>query len=326
MRPVCFITCGRPPRRSGRSRAQPYKNTSNVLDAPYKDSQLVTIQDLPVEIVRLIIGYLRSDKRSPTLKSCSRLSRSWRDLVFPYLFAAIRPLDVQRLSEFTSFVKSRPHIAPVVKEIVVFRQRRGPFVSESDITTFDHESPLVSLVDSLSALERLECSDLEFLPPTDSEAVVDAIPRSSPLRRFVWSRCNARVLSSRTALAPIFSALTLFKADTLDLIMPWTGMELPEEEMSSVGPLTFKALVLRDSTHIAPVLSSFRQTLAPDSLRSLVVSVGEPHHVAKLGELLHRVGSNLEYLRINFHNMHTPERWAGALIPCLRQPVTEHKL
>ncbi|EJF57399.1 hypothetical protein DICSQDRAFT_140428 [Dichomitus squalens LYAD-421 SS1] len=308
-----------PPRRSGRLRVQPSKPATNVLDAPYKDSQRITITDLPIEIVRLVIDYLQSDRKTPTLKSCSRLSRSWRDLVFSYLFTAIKPFSVLRLSEFTAFLKSTPHVVPVVKQVVIVRAERvGPAVFKEDIVTFDRESPFVYLVETLRALERLVCQGLVFSPPTVSNAVVDAIPSSSPLRRLVWTGCDARMPDSSARLAPIFSALTLFKADTLDLVMPYSGMVPPEEDITSIRPLAYKTLILRGSRDNSSALSSFRQILAPDCLRSLSVSVGEPQHVVKLGELLHKVGSNLEYLRINFHNMHTPERWAGSVLEALK--------
>ncbi|KAI1788675.1 hypothetical protein LXA43DRAFT_924691 [Ganoderma leucocontextum] len=304
-------------RRSARFKVKPsYDSANNVLNAPFHNAQFVTIQDLPVELVSLIISYIQGDKRRATLKSCSCLSHTWRGLTLPHVFASVE-VPVEQLVGFATFVKSKSHIAALIKSLTIFCDR--PSYNKKPMS-FARNSSFNRILARLPAVEYLRCSFLLFSPSRASPALDSKLSARFKLRRFVWDKCvidDAWGCNREAQFLRILSVVSLFDADTLDLILPWTDGLWPHKHISLAQPLAFKSVVVRGISSSA-FLSCFCQNLSPDTLRFLTVSIAQPHHVAELGQLLHRVGRNLEHLRINFRNMTQLQWWTGPVLAELK--------
>ncbi|KAI1784826.1 hypothetical protein LXA43DRAFT_871783, partial [Ganoderma leucocontextum] len=70
---------------------------------------------IPPEIYYCIFELLKDDKE--TLLSCSCVSRHWREVSIPWLFAKVNVLSAERFTGFLEFVDTHSHLGAHIKQL-----------------------------------------------------------------------------------------------------------------------------------------------------------------------------------------------------------------
>lgn len=253
----------------------------------------MTMQDLPVDVARIVLRHLANDRGA--ISVCTLISRAWEVICRPELFASIGPIHASRISEFATFLESSPHLAALIKEIAFSRSRawQEPPEAPETLSMEDCTSPFIRVLSDLPALQSLRCYRLHFIPPRGED-----IPGPFRLRSLVLHSCSA---GDRLRTSSLFAILSMFEAWTLELASPYVDID-PDVECEPITvarPLTCRTLVLKDHNVQSVILPALRQTLQPGYLRKLTVPCATRTQVVNLGALIRDFGRSLEHLELD---------------------------
>ncbi|KAI1786511.1 hypothetical protein LXA43DRAFT_1033468 [Ganoderma leucocontextum] len=252
-----------------------------------------TIQDLPVDVARIVLKHLANDRGA--ISACTLISRAWEAISRPELFASIGPIHASRIPEFAAFLESRPHLAALIKEIVFSRSRawQEPPEAPETLSTEHRTSPFIRVLRNLPTLRSLRCDRVHFTPPQDGD-----IPGPFKLRSLALHACSA---GDQLRTSSLFAVLSMFEARTLELTSPYVDVD-PDVECEPIiiaRPLVCRTLVLRGHSVQSVILPALRQTLQPGCLRKLAVPCATRAQVINLGALVRNFGHNLEHLELD---------------------------
>ncbi len=205
---------------------------------------------VPPEIFHCVFELLSKDK--PTLSSCTYVSRHYRELAIPWLFAQITVHSAERLTSFLEFADTNPDLGALVKQLHFYDRISSAYtpILHPQHTIRSLVSSVISAFPSLQSLllcgVRLaaEADPAWTLPP----AGVDLAPQSNRHLPKLWIS-NVGKTSWASILIWFLSRYTV---DTLHL----TGVRIPP---------------LNDSgSNIASALAHLRNSVG---VRRLVVNV-----------------------------------------------------
>ncbi|TBU37883.1 hypothetical protein BD309DRAFT_973020 [Dichomitus squalens] len=169
----------------------------------------VSISTVPFELLLSIFSSLEDDKQA--LASCTLVSKAWRDLALPLLYATMKFESARPDTSFLEFAEQHQDLTGYIKHLTLSGQGLRWGITTTPVLVLD---ALVSILSKLPALLRLSLSSFRFLSRTDSQ--IEG-PRSTPfaLRRLdVLDFCQATSL--RSAVADLAGLLSAFTVRTLE--------------------------------------------------------------------------------------------------------------
>ena len=263
---------------------------------------------VPPEIFHYIFEQVKDDKN--TLWSSSFVSRRWRELSLPWLFAEIDILSARQFTEFLEFVDIHPRLGAHVHR-VNFRPhvhpKLHPPVSEDSLRTF-----LSSTVSKLPSLRSLSLRDIRVvtdpspsstLPPAPVDPERETAP--NPHLRHLSIECSVHGQSFWSPL--LVWLLSTFAVDTLNL----DGVQIPRQDGSDGSAAALVLDQTRNSIQVPNLVmnlypSSHHDTyvflekiLRSGSLRSLSLSCTSSSEMARIVRFMGVVGLNVTYLSLD---------------------------
>ena len=274
-----------------------------------------TLDRLPVELRTMILELLKPDKRS--LLSCSLLSKEWRAMSLPFIFASINAKSNTNFNGLFSFLVDNPHLAKFVKSMSFQRklERTRHFVARAGVNSMmitNDRTPsfdCTSLVNALSSLTTLQQLVFENVRPHRCSSL------RAPARPFTLQRLG--LYDHKSTLNLLLLLLSVVTVETVqfgrlalrDGVSPFAWIERR-------FTLAIPNLVLAYTA--AGLLGPLRTIVHRDSLRSLVVAIESPEHCDLLCSFLREVGGSIASLDIDLtHLVHASTRFQGCEIPII---------
>ncbi|RDX51775.1 hypothetical protein OH76DRAFT_271446 [Lentinus brumalis] len=268
-----------------------------------------TIDRLPVELRTMVLKFLVPDKRS--LARCSLLSKDWREICLPFLFAFVKAKSSRKFKHLFTFLSGNPVICKHVKSISFQRkiesmpylgQGRGP-----NLLQFNDGSPsfncasLAAVLPCLTALQKLVFEDIN--------------PRQGRLRRAVGTtvvpfKLQRLELQCNTTLDFLLMLPAIMTVDTVQFErMSLEDGALPPALHAHPHPVIIPNLVIaRDA---AGLLDPLRHIIDRRRLRSLTVAIDADDHYASMCSFIREAGHTVTSLDIDLsHLVHAATaRW-----------------
>lgn len=232
------------------------------------------IHTLPVELLDLVFQSLWDGKRS--VFAFSRVSRLWREVARPHLFASLRITFRFDFVDFDAFLRAHANIAQhlrklQLKHVVTLWMRNGKL---ADRFSGVGRAQLRDLVASLPHLRELHLYRLcaMSLPNTAPDAP-NPLP-THKLEKLTIDHCDA--LDTNFTLATLLNIVSLFASiDTLELVS--LRLSTAPHDFArvihtvSVGALVITDVFLPPQFEAGSLYHLLRKSLAPSCLRSLEI-------------------------------------------------------
>ena len=288
-----------------------------------------TITDLPTELLHTIFSQvqnLTSDSwyqwRAP-LYSSSLTCKRLRDVSLEFVFKdTLRVRDITTFEHLIRFLDTNPRALKRIQSLTLSGTRKyysGRILLE---TTVD-DALVARVVDRLPNLQIVKLESFLYLPSP-----------SEHHRNHARRPCELRSLSIRgewnfqCSVAGLLQVLSLFSAQEMDVNTRWWHLsDSPDDSVPfDVGSLQLHrslapALLHVDAhVHQGPqwspsLLAALTQSLRPDTLRDLRITIDSPTAACALGELLLRAGGSITALTLHrrAHTQGERDGWVDPL-------------
>ncbi|RDX51741.1 hypothetical protein OH76DRAFT_267178 [Lentinus brumalis] len=254
---------------------------------------MATIQDLPLELIQLILVNFRR-KRDYTLRACSLLSKSWRAATLPRLFATLRPTrkcGESSPAHIATFLDSHLDISACVKHLWL----RDWYRVDADI--------LRSLLSRLPAVERLSLELTIFGPPLPGHRPPADGHLAPPYRLRVMIVNFSELHGDASHLIDI---LALCEVETFKVMFLRDAMDNPRflaKLASSPLCVRIQDLILGAQKRVAErcptgLLRLLRASMVLGYLRSMEFTCDSWDTLSPAGALLRDVGQNITTFKL----------------------------
>ncbi|KAI1782839.1 hypothetical protein LXA43DRAFT_386584 [Ganoderma leucocontextum] len=277
---------------------------------PYPRGPFKVLNAIPPEIYYCIFELLKDDKE--TLSSCSCVSRHWREVSIPWLFAKVSVLSAERFTGFLEFVDTHSHLGAHIKQLG-FHGHSGPSkpprphppISEDSLRTI-----LSSAVSGLPSLRSLSLCELRLASDADRPSTLQPVDLESETQsnrhlRKLSIHCSTLDMSSWTSTLIWF--LSRHTMDTLELSR--VRIPLLNDSNSSIALSVLDHL--RHSVRIPKLVLDvfafpYHDTYAfleillqPGSVQAVSTSCGSSSDVTRIPRFMGVVGQNVRYLSLD---------------------------
>ncbi|OSC98346.1 hypothetical protein PYCCODRAFT_1439379 [Trametes coccinea BRFM310] len=217
------------------------KRTSNTVDRERETIKVPTsaigLHSLPLEVWHIVL----ENAPKPTLLACSRLSRAWRELALPHLFASFdlcqNSGNVADICE--EFIDAYPHLARYIRRLRLVRRDRWFMVSSNGRPVMVDHNLLVTLLTRLPCLEEVYLRSLGISTASQPRSL--DVPLSRRLKKLHVVDCYDAG-SGNTSSTDLRTLLDLAGAVPVEIIQ----FEMFSVERRKDKPVTTPSLRLLD--------------------------------------------------------------------------------
>ncbi|KAL1946260.1 hypothetical protein VTO73DRAFT_15387 [Trametes versicolor] len=284
----------------------------DIQDAPV---EIFDMQGLPVEIFDGILRNIHEDKLA--ILACSRVSRLWREIALPYLFASIDIYREDSFDDLQDFLDTNIELARLVRRLRLTSQRDPTVHLQSDSFPILDRTKLRNLTAALPQLEELHLYMILLVDSSpDALGGPDQCLPTRRLETLTIEFVNPRSSNTPQSFLTFFNTISVFTS-VKTLVLTWPP--IPDALLDPAHLIrTFNVDTLISRTpFIAPeerwhlLYDALRKALVPGCLRALHlggrynISAGhQPATLRSFGQLVRHAAPNALRIDIPF-----PARW-----------------
>lgn len=240
--------------------------------------------------------------------ACSRVSRLWREVALPHLFASLRVARSHSFDDLQDFTNTNADLARAVRKLQLTSSQDQPSLFSQPVLPLLDRIGLGRIVATLPRLQEIHLNMVHFVDPSLAPGLPDIHPPTRRLKKLTIEYCCSP--DDRHTLPMIFNLASIFVSiDTL-VLSDFPVVSIPLDPADLIRPLNVGTIVSRrlvvGQMGSDLLYHALHKALTPGCLRSLQLGGLPWIWTGRQPAALHSFGQLVRHAAQNAHRIDIP--------------------